>query len=354
MRVYFLYLSYITLNNQAIKPYQHTHDASSMHDYMEALSNQLNVPIKNNRIQIPESIGTGFIKNLFIDEGFCLRYYHFTLNRDLVIKWITGSETNEPIFRLIFFLEGVPKDWESDDLNKGSHQFETANSAILYSSDFNRVKILNATKPVNRMVFLFTKKWLQENFNEASEKIINIVNVLIKKNQPTCIIEKIDRIHYIFAHELAKEMNQDIFPLIHAKTKGLVLLNDFLNRIVSRGISNINVDQTLYYPEITKVESTLRQSYNKPMPSIPQLAAELNLSTSTLKRHFKIVHGKNIQAYYLANKMAIGKSLIISKSKTISEIAFALGYTKPNSFSKAFKKQYGILPKEVNNNNSSL
>ncbi|MEO7305809.1 MAG: AraC family transcriptional regulator [Ferruginibacter sp.] len=332
-----------------MKSYEHTHDATSMHAYMEALSDQLKAPIKNNSIQIPESIGTGFIKNLFIDEGFCLRYYHFTLNRDLVIKWNTGSETNEPIFRLIFFLEGVAKDQESGDLNKGSHLFETANSAILYSSDFNRIKIVNANRPVNRMVFLFTKKWLQENFNEASEKIIDIVNVLVKKSQPTLIIEDIDRSHYIFAHELAKEMKQDYFPLIHVKTKALILLNDFLNRIVSRGISNINIDQTLYYPEITKVESTLRQSYNRPMPSITELASDFNLSPSTLKRHFKIVYGKNIQTYYLANKMAVGKSLILSKSKTISEIAFELGYTKLNSFSKAFKKQYGILPKEVNN-----
>ncbi|MEO6540079.1 MAG: AraC family transcriptional regulator [Ferruginibacter sp.] len=321
---------------------------------MEALSNQLNVPIKNNCIQVPGSIGTGFIKNLLIDEGFCIRYYHFTLNRDLVVNWNTGSETNEPIFRLIFFLEGVPKDLESGDLNKGCHLFETANSAILYSSDFNRIKIIKATRPVNRMVFLFTKKWLQENFNEASEKIVNMVNVLIKKNQPTFIIEEMDRTHYIFAHELAKEMNQDNFPLIHVKTKSLVLLNDFLNRIVSRGINNINGDQTLYYPEIIKVESTLRQYYNRPMPSISELASEFNLSPSTLKRHFKIVYGKNIQNYYLANKMAIGKSLIISKSKTISEIAFSLGYSKLNSFSKAFKKQYGILPKEVNSNSTNL
>jgi len=309
-----------------------------MYDYMEFLSGQLNVPIKNNSIQIPESIGNGFIKNLFIDEGFCIRYYHFTLNRNLVFKWITDSETNEPIFKLIFFLEGS----------------ETENLATLYSSDFNRAGIAKSNTPVNRMVFLFTKKWLQENFIEASEKIINMVNVLIKKNQPTLIVEEMDRTHYIFAHELAKEMNQDSFPLIHVKTKGLILLNDFLNRIVSRGINHINIDQTLYYPEITKVESTLRQYYNKPMPSIPELASEFNLSPSTLKRHFKIVYGKNIQTYYLANKMAIGKSLIISKSKTISEIAFALGYSKLNSFSKAFKKQYGILPKEVNSNSTNL
>jgi len=90
------------------------------------------------------------------------------------------------------------------------------------------------------------------------------------------------------------------------------------------------------------------------MPSISELASEYNLSPSTLNRHFKIVYGKNIQTYYLANKMAVGKSLIISKGKTISEIAYALGYSKINSFSKAFKKQYGILPKEVNSNSVGI
>ncbi len=317
-----------------MKLYTHNHTGSSMYSYMEFLSGQLNSPINNNTVQIPVTVGSGFIKNCIIEEGFCLRYYHFCLNSDLAFNWLAETESNEPIFKLVFFLE------------------EVENSTILYSTDFIKTGIIKNNTLVNRMVFLFTKTWLQENFNEASDQIFDTVNMLTRKNQPTFIMEKMNRSHYIFANELTKELQQQNFPLIHVKTKALTLLNDFLNRIVSRGISN--VEQTLYYPEITRLENTLKQYFDKPMPTISKLASEFNLSSSTLKRHFKIVYGKTIQTYYLANKMAIGKSLIVAKDKTISEIAYSLGYTKVNSFSKAFKKQYGILPKEVKINSSNI
>jgi len=337
-----------------MKLYANTHIDTSMYEYMEALSKQLDSPVDNNAVLIPATVGTGFIKYCFIEEGFCLRYYHFSLNADHEFEWLADSESNEPIFKLVFFLEDANDNKKTGDFKKGLRPYETGNSTILYSTDFTRTGKIKLSTLVNRMVFLFTKKWLQENFGEASDQILETVQLLTKKNQPTFIVEKMDRSHYILAHELTKELQQHRFPLIHIKTKALTLLNDFLNRIVSRGIQNINVDQTLYYPEMTKVETTLRQYFDKPMPNISKLASEFNLSSSTLKRHFKIVYGINIQTYYLTNKMAIGRSLIISKSKTISEIAYTLGYTKVNSFSKAFKKQYGILPKEVNINNSHL
>jgi len=98
------------------------------------------------------------------------------------------------------------------------------------------------------------------------------------------------------------------------------------------------------------VEQRLQDFLLTSMPSIAELSAEFNMSPSTLQRHFKIVYRKNIYQYYLEQKLAIGKDLIASKKKTISEVAYMLGYNKINSFSKAFKKYFGMLPKDVNTN----
>jgi AraC-like DNA-binding protein len=39
--------------------------------------------------------------------------------------------------------------------------------------------------------------------------------------------------------------------------------------------------------------------------------------------------------------------MLENEHKTISEVAFILGYNKTNSFSKAFRKYFGFLPREL-------
>jgi AraC-like DNA-binding protein len=328
---------------------KHSHEGNSLYYSMEQLSVDLKSPLVNNTIQIPGSKGVGFIKDIFLEEGLCIRYYHFCLHDDLAFNWFIDSSTNEPIFKLVITLSASSKPGSEQRTTPAS---VTENSTILYSTDFVRNGTIPQNKWVSRIALLFTKIWLEDNFREASDKIGDIVNVLLTKNKPTFIAELMEQSHYAFVNELAKEMNKDAFPVIHIKTKSLILLNDFLSKIVYREKSHINANQSLYYTEITKIECRLRDYFDKPLPNIAELALEFNMSEATLKRHFKTVYGKSIYHYYLEKKLALGKAMIAAKNKSISEVAYTLGYNKINSFSKVFKKYYGVLPKDINSINS--
>lgn len=200
---------------------------------------------------------------------------------------------------------------------------------------------------VNLVAILFTNSWLERNFLEASDKINSLIKDLKIRNKPAVISEFIDSKSFILAHEMANEMDNTTFPLIHIKTRSLILLNDFLNRIVNQNKQDIRSDDTIHYHTMTKVESRLRQCIESSMPCQHQLAAEFNLSTSTLKRHFRKVYGKNTFVYYQEKRLAVGRTMLENEHKSISEVAYTLGYTKTNSFSKAFKKYFGFLPREL-------
>lgn len=317
-----------------------------MHDYMVKLSHDLKFPLHNNCILIPPSKGTGFIKNILLEQGFCIRYYHFRLHEDLLFNWFLDSSNVDPVFKLVFTLPSYPAEQEAIGRNEADY------STVLYSTDFVRTNFIQKDTWVNRLVLMFTKQWLADNFIEASNKIAEMVTILLTKNKPTFISEIMQQSHYMCANEIAREMNKEAFPIIHIKTRSLILLNDFLNKIVERDVAHLSANQTLYYSEITKVEKKLNEYLDKPMPCISTLAQEFNMSESTLKRHFKIVYGKSVYHYHLEKKLAIGKEMIAAKNKTVSEIAYMLGYNKINSFSKVFKKYYGVLPKDINAINS--
>lgn len=334
-----------------MKIIEHSYMNKPESDYMDSLSKQLGTEVIENHIEIPEKFGSGIIKSLKIDDVLSLRCYHFVLKHDLVFKWIIDEEI-EANFKLVFFLD----QYEDDPKNTvpSALKLVVQNKAVLFSTDLVRSGLVLKNTLVKRLVFLFSKNWLHLNFNEASDKIRGIVNHLAKTNQPTFIVEEMPESHYNLVHELIREMTSQNSRLIQTKSKGLILINDFLDKIVCKNASIEHVYKTNYYPQMMRAERILSEQFDKPIPNINELAQQCHLSTTTLKRHFKIVFGKSIYTYCLEKKLGLGKSMLIAKSKSVSEIAFDLGYDKVNSFSKAFKKQYGILPRDVNKTKSNV
>lgn len=330
---------------------QHSYMNNSVSDYMNSLSSQLGTPIINNTIQIPDQLGEGTIKSFEIDGNFSLRCYHFTLKHDLSYKWLSQAE-DSPNFKLVFFLDDNSNRNNADE--QGRPGMDMQHKAVLFSTNMGRSGLLYKNSMVKRIVFLFSKKWLHENFGEASDRIPEIVDQLIKTNQPTFLIEEMAESHYTLAHELVRDINADIPRVLLVKSKALILVNDFLEKIVARNSSIQQVFHTSHYAEVLKVEKILSEQLDKPVPTIHELAQQCNISPSTLKRNFKLVFGKSLHTYCLEKKLNLGKSMIIAKNKSVSEIAYELGYDKVNSFSKAFKKQFGILPRDVNKIKSNV
>ena len=80
-------------------------------------------------------------------------------------------------------------------------------------------------------------------------------------------------------------------------------------------------------------------------PTIDWLAKQVGLNHSKLKKGFKQIFGKSIYAYYLTERMNKAKQLLIENS--VTETAIMLGYSNISHFSSAFRKQFGVLPKEM-------
>lgn len=82
------------------------------------------------------------------------------------------------------------------------------------------------------------------------------------------------------------------------------------------------------------------------LKKLEDLATKFNYSYGYLSGLFQRTTGKTLSTYYQNRKMETGKALVLEKKKSIGEIAEMLGYNL-YSFSKAFKKAYGISPKNI-------
>ena len=96
-----------------------------------------------------------------------------------------------------------------------------------------------------------------------------------------------------------------------------------------------------------KVKEVLLSHIYGNAPTLTMLAEMTHISTSKLKNDFKSVFGMPVYQYYLKKKMEIAKKLILSKSATVAEIGYQLGYSNTSQFSAQFKKHFGKNPSQL-------
>lgn len=86
--------------------------------------------------------------------------------------------------------------------------------------------------------------------------------------------------------------------------------------------------------------------------SVEDLASAMNLSRVQLYRKVKAVTGASPVELLRTARLKRGYQMLMTTDKSISEVAYKVGFTAPGYFTKCFKEEYGILPGDVRGGNS--
>jgi len=84
----------------------------------------------------------------------------------------------------------------------------------------------------------------------------------------------------------------------------------------------------------------------KGLPTVNHMASQLNLSPKYLSDLLKQETGKTALELIHLYVISEAKNLLVAGEQSISEIAFQLGFENPPYFSRLFKKEVGMTPKE--------
>lgn len=80
---------------------------------------------------------------------------------------------------------------------------------------------------------------------------------------------------------------------------------------------------------------------------VAELAAELGMSRSTLHRKVKSVVNKSVNEFIRETRLKRAHKLLGEKDKTVSEIAYEVGFRSVSYFNRAFRVQFGYTPGDV-------
>lgn len=81
--------------------------------------------------------------------------------------------------------------------------------------------------------------------------------------------------------------------------------------------------------------------------SIEEIAKQANFSVFHFQRTFNIMTGITIAEYIRRRRLTLAANELRKSDERIIDIAHKYGYETPEAFSKAFRKQHGITPREA-------
>ena len=90
-------------------------------------------------------------------------------------------------------------------------------------------------------------------------------------------------------------------------------------------------------------KALLEQRLEQP-PSLAELSRLCHLNEFKLKKGFRELFHTTVYGFVHESRLTRAQQMIREGEKNISEIAYLLGYSHPQHFQRAFKKQFGVTP----------
>ncbi|WP_312923623.1 helix-turn-helix transcriptional regulator [Stutzerimonas nitrititolerans] len=78
-----------------------------------------------------------------------------------------------------------------------------------------------------------------------------------------------------------------------------------------------------------------------------RIAREMGVNATTLQRQFRALHGMTLFEYQRTRRLLQARQALERDGVSVNEAAWLAGYNSPANFATAFKRQFGISPKQV-------
>jgi len=290
--------------------------------------------------------GLSFIREL--EQGLLIQAWDGLLHNDFRLFCRPVLEGAPIIYMINFFIMPDPCLIEAGRTSSGRlKKLNLRNSLVMSTNQSEFAFIVQKGTRLRDFDIIFSHEWLLQHF--PTPKINELLSALTKEGQTAVLLGPISNDDFITVNEMLETVFKGEWDIVFLKSKVMTLLNDTLGNLLLEKKDEKETIATEHIPVMIAIEKKLRSVLHEKMPNLEVIAKEFFMSESTLKRQFKQTYGKAIYEYYLDKKMEKAKKMLADSELTIAQIAYALGYEKPSSFIKTFKKYFGVSPGSLRN-----
>ena len=99
---------------------------------------------------------------------------------------------------------------------------------------------------------------------------------------------------------------------------------------------------------LTQLRDNIQSNLSDSDLNVERISEDIGLSRVQLYRKVKALTGQSPVELVRTARLQRGKKLLETSDMTISEVAYAVGFTSPSYFTKCFKDEFNISPSDIN------
>ena len=291
--------------------------------------------------QYPEELGQGTYQEIRLMPGIILDITRYHLHDRLIVR--SPERSHEIEFN--FAIAG-----KSAHVGKFLHNHSTvAGQYELFGSGIAPIEIWESSPTEPFMaVGVHVKPELLQDFLGDCELASTELEHLIKESDRyySCIGTTTVAMQTVL-HQILHCPYVGITKKIYLESKVwelmALLVEEELERHHSKHLTSILKSEDI--DRIRNAKEILTQQIDHP-PLLLDLARQVGLNDCTLKRGFREVFGTTAFGYLHDYRLEQARLMLLENSFSVSMIAERVGFSSCSSLSRAFRKKYGVTPKQ--------
>ncbi|MCE6988025.1 AraC family transcriptional regulator [Dyadobacter sp. CY323] len=311
-------------------------------NFLARFSEQFDIPLQDNKLIIPERMGTGSIRKIDFSDNFKLILHHYTFNEEFVLRR-NAPDAFSDLVTIVFYSSALPNNNLSNRERSFSCTKVNTSSIEVSSNDLNSEIRFPAGREIIFTVIGIKAPVLAELLDLAA---------------PNPLIERMTNGHNTFLYHVL------IDPDFEKTLKSIADTNvtDTLNKFFYK----VKVQELLYllFVKLTERETKKESRINSAdvvklmtvrdimltdlsvTPNLREMSRVAHMSETKMKVLFRQVFGDSIYNYYQTARMEEAASMLKQSGMAVSEVGYRLGFSNLSHFSRLFAKHHGHTPKK--------
>jgi AraC-like DNA-binding protein len=292
------------------------------------LSQLLHIPAGGGKTGISPPAATGFIRTGRLYNGISFTVIDLTLKEELTVTVLPSAsaglllqfnlESNHPTLRLC----------------------STGNERETVYPRHSRVRKIGILATGSFLRHHLLKPILAELFRQASLR-------------PNSFSEPIPFDNKALLEEILYADPSTPLHRLHVHNRLLLLAEKFLYASINKtpqpqpGSIHWAKAKEKDLEALREVMKMLSNSTLQKFPSIQFLSKTATMSSTKLKTRFKQIYGMKLYEFYNHHRLLQAKEMLRTGDYSVKQVGVNIGFTNLSNFAKAFKKEFGVLPREI-------
>jgi AraC-like DNA-binding protein len=308
------------------------------------MADQLSVPMEDDTLHFPESLGEGYMRVVQLPNGLEALIGDFTLRQAMLLERVHGRQ--EYYVFVCDVAHDVRRFYVDIDKERAEQTAPELSAMYLLSFLADVGQFATAGTRLQTVRVIITREWLAKYLK--LDVLEDVLQRYIALKADSIHARDVDFESRTLMAELLQVPQDSPMEKTFIQNRVMMILENFFGwmyrQIPLNGLrirmSREEIEQMM------RMEEVLLSNLAEP-PTISQLARDAAMSPSKLKKQFKDVFGLPVYEYFQKKRMQKARELLLEGNRSIKSVGIELGFSNLSNFSMAFRKAFGELPSEM-------